>query len=113
MSRFNHGFVTATEWNKNPTFPTVPSSGTWALAYGKDHTDIGYFIDFFPLDADAKSQCTISWDGSGDEEDPTAKAPESEWQYNPISLDQMFSNPVLNAQAWVDILQSFGVENLV
>jgi len=113
MSRFHYGFVLATEQNWNDNYPTVPTSGTWALAYGKDHTAIGYFIDFIPLDDEAKSQCSISWDGSYDEEDPTAKAPESEWEYNPISLDQLFGRPPLNAQSWVDILHSFGVEVLL
>lgn len=108
MSRTKSNPVKATYKNKNKKFPQVPTSGTWSLAYGKDHTPMGYFIDFIPLDDDAKSQCSVSWNGTDSPED--TPAPKEEWSYNPISLDQLFTTPKLTAQDWVSILYSFGIE---
>ena len=109
MTRNYAHCIEAKEINRNDKFG-IPTSGMWAIAYGHDHTPMGYFIDFTPLDEIAKNQCTIEWDGSGDYEDPSEKVPMEEWTYNPISLDQLFTRPSFTAQDWVSILYSFGIE---
>jgi hypothetical protein len=105
------GIVQATELNKNQKFQNVPSSGTWRIVYGIDHTDMGYFIDFEPMDNEAKEQCSIAWNGQEDPEDEPN--PKDEWEYNPISLDQLFTSPKLTTRDWVDILTGFGVDGLL
>lgn len=112
MSRICSNPVEATKSNKNDKFPMIPSSGMWRLAYGKDHTPMGYFIDFEPLDKIAKSQCSVSWDGREDPDD-VETAPEEEWTYNPISIDQMFTKPHLEAIDWMGILLGFGIDQYV
>lgn len=110
MSRLYSIPVEAKESNKNEKFPMIPSSGMWLLAYGKDHTDMGYFIDFEPLDDIAKSKCRVSYDGMESPEDEYA--PKEDWEYHPISVDQLFTRD-FTAQDWVDILMGFGIENLL
>ena len=92
MSRYHGGTVIALEVNRNSEYPEVPSMGTWELAYGKDHTAVGYFIQWFPVDAEA-----IKMTGNVD---------------TPIDLDQCFSKHLLTAQAWCEILESFGIKDL-
>lgn len=111
MSRTYSIPVEAKESNKNEKFSMIPSSGLWRLSYGKDHTQMGYFIDFNPLDEIAKSQCSVSYDGREDPDD-TEFAPKEEWEYNPISVDQLFTR-YFTVQDWVDILMGFGIENLL
>ncbi|MFZ2992604.1 MAG: hypothetical protein WA061_02705 [Microgenomates group bacterium] len=110
MSRINR-IVEATEKNKNQKFKQVPTSGQWNIAYGKDHTDMGYFIDFEPIDGIAKSHCPVSFDGREDPDD--VALPEEEWEYGIISLDQLFTSPRMSTEDWVDILLGFGIENLL
>ena len=111
MTRMYSNPVLATEANANQKFQSIPSSGMWRIAYGKDHTAMGYFMDFEPLDDEAKSKCSVSWDGREDPEDEPA--PKEEWEYNMISLDQLFTNPKMTLRDWVDILNGFGIENLL
>ena len=111
MSRMYSNPVQATERNSNQKFQNIPTSGMWKIAYGKDHTDIGYFIDFEPLDDEAKNRCPVSWDGREEPEDKPA--PKEEWEYDMISLDQLFTSPKMTTQDWVDILMGFGVEDLL
>lgn len=111
MSRTYSIPVQATESNRNQKFQEVPTSGVWRIAYGKDHTAMGYFIDFVPLDDEAKTHCSVSWNGQEEPEDDPA--PKEEWEYNIISLDQLFTNPKLTTQDWADILMGFGIENLL
>ncbi len=111
MSRFEHyPNVIATQLNKSNEFPQVPTSGEWHISYGKDHTAMGYFIDFTPLDDTAKKLCPVTYDGREDEDDQIL--PEDEWEYDIISLDQLFTQPKMTTQDWVDILMSFGINQL-
>lgn len=116
MSRMYSSPKQATEANKQDLLPQVPTTGLWTIAYGLDHTDVRYFIDFEPLDNEAKRQCTPSWTGEVDEEgQPTGDCvPQSEWEYNPISLDCLFTSRqdgrIFNAGDWMNILHSFGIE---
>lgn len=99
MSRNHKGGITASSNNKNTKFKEVPTSGLWGIAYGLDHTPMGYFIEFFPLDDEAKEQCSVCYEN----EDGTK-------EYNPIALDQLFSNPKLTTSDWFSILHTFGIE---
>lgn len=110
MSRMYSVPTEAKESNKSYKFSIIPTSGIWRLAYGKDHTAMGYFIDFYPLDKIAESQCSVSYDGRESPEDECV--PKEEWEYNPISVDQLFTRD-FTAQDWVDILMGFGIENLL
>lgn len=107
MSRFETDAFEATENNKHEGFP-VPTSGRWKIAYGKDHTAMGFFIDFVPLDEEAKKQCSVSYDGR--EEPDDEPAPMEEWEYNPISLDQLFT-PGFDFSVWFSILKSFEIRH--
>lgn len=106
MSRFDfHPNGPATEANLYEKFPNVPTSGLWKIAYGKDHTDMAYFIEFIPLDDVAKEQCTVSYNGQeGPDDEP---APKSEWEYNPLSFDCLWTKG-FNYIDWVNILNLFG-----
>jgi hypothetical protein len=109
MSRIEHyPNVVATEANKNTKFSNVPTKGYWHISYGiDDMTPMQHFIDFEPLDDIAKEQCSVNYNGQeGPEDEPL---PKEEWEYNNISLDQMFTKGFGTAD-WVDILTSFGVD---
>lgn len=112
MSRIEHyPNVTATKDNRSTKFSQIPTSGNWHISYGKDHTAMGYFIDFQPLDDIAKKLCPVTYDGREDEDDQIL--PEEEWEYDIISLDQLFTRPKLETQDWVDILSGFGINPLL
>ncbi len=92
MSRIEHyPNVTATESNRSTKFSEVPTSGEWHIFYGKDHTEMGYFIDFEPIE----------------------DIPNDEFEKEVISLDQLFTQPKMTIQDWVDILASFGIDTLI
>lgn len=110
MSRTTQHNVTATKENKHEKF-AVPSSGIWDISYGKDHTEMGYFIDFEPVDDEAKKHCSVSWDGR--EETDDEPAPIEKWEYNPICLDQLFTSPQFELKDFVDILLGFGIKNIL
>lgn len=118
MSRYTK-HVVAEEKNANARFQQVPTTGEWEIAYGKDRmTAMAHFVQFFPIDEAAKSQCKVNYDGTEYNDDGSviegSTLPAEKWDWNPIDFDCMFTRAIdgtrFNGTDWLDILRSFGIK---